>query len=232
MLYRSKELTGRALGANDGEIGSIADVYFDDERWTVRYLVVDTGGWLSGRKVLISPASLAREQGSEGPLLANLTREQVENSPGEETDRPVSRDYEAVHADYYNYPAYWSGPELWGPESLPLGGAIAEVQRDVQRARAKQAMETAQRDTHLRSCKEVADYGIHATDGDIGHLVDFLIDPESWRIRHLLVATRNWLPGKNVLVDPAAIERVRWAERKIYVNVAREEIESAPEYPG
>jgi hypothetical protein len=82
----------------------------------------------------------------------------------------------------------------------------------------------------LRSTHEVTDYHIQAADGEIGHVEDFIIDDETWAIRYLIIDTRNWLPGKKVLVSPQWIERVSWSERKVFVNHTREIIRQSPEY--
>src|SRR5690606_36496839 len=100
-----KDLRGDDIVAHDGEIGSVRDAYFDDEHWTVRYLVVDTGNWLPGRQVLISPASIAGV--ADGHVRVDLSRDQVEQAPGAEEQQPVSRLYEQSHALYYGYPYYW-----------------------------------------------------------------------------------------------------------------------------
>ena len=93
MLRSIKQLYGNKLGASDGEIGHVKDFYFDDQNWAVRYLVADTGSWLPGRQVLISPHSLGRLDQAEKILRVNLTRKQIENSPSIESHKPVSRQY-------------------------------------------------------------------------------------------------------------------------------------------
>ncbi|MDQ2778677.1 MAG: PRC-barrel domain-containing protein, partial [Pseudomonadota bacterium] len=129
MIYCNKDLIGRTLSAQDGDVGEVADVYFDDHDWTVRYLVVDTGSWLDSRKVLISPATLARAQTADGPLRAQLSRQQVQGSPQIDTHAPVSRQQEALHADYYGYSAYWAGAGLWGMGALPIADPMIDARR-------------------------------------------------------------------------------------------------------
>jgi hypothetical protein len=85
-------------------------------------------------------------------------------------------------------------------------------------------------DSHLRSTEAVTGYNIEAADGEIGHVDGFLVDDEAWAIRYIEVATRNWWPGKKVLVSPAWIERVSWMESKVYVGLSREAIKNGPEY--
>src|ERR1017187_9119041 len=100
MLQNITQLIGHKLAASDGEIGHVKDFYFDDQSWAVRYLVADTGSWMPGRLVLISPHALGAFYQGGRVLLVNLTRQQIENSPLIESHKPVSRQYEeAYHRD-------------------------------------------------------------------------------------------------------------------------------------
>ena len=231
MIYHNKELIGRSLSAHDGDVGEIADVFFDDARWTVRYLVVDTGSWLNSRKVLISPATLASGGVSHGAIRAQLSRQQVQNSPPLETHAPVSRQQEALHAAYYGYPMYWAGAGLWGMGALPIADPMIDARRAASLVDLQNDLGTDAADSHLRSCAEVTGYHIRAEDGDIGHVEDFAIEADSWRIRALLIDTRNWLPGKHVQVDPRVIGSVDWAQRTVAVALTREAIQQSPAAP-
>jgi uncharacterized protein YrrD len=234
MLQKAiKDIRGDAIVARDGMIGSVDDVYFDDERWAVRYLVVDTGDWLPGRKVLISPRSVMPIQQTKTALRVALSREQVEHSPGVEEHQPVSRSFEAAYARHFGYPYYWVGPYLWGAAALPYSpewiapAAQATATRDPAES-ASAAAERGGEESHLRSSREVAGYKIRATDGDIGHVEDFIVDDETWAIADMLVDTRNWLPGKKVLVPPSAIEDVDWVNREVGVRLTRADLKHAP----
>jgi hypothetical protein len=230
MLYAIGDLKGYSIRATDGEIGQVEDFYFDDQHWTVRYLVVDTGGWLLGRKVLVSPISIGRAARDQQSLAVNLTKKQIEDSPSIDTDKPVSRQYETAYYDYYHYPSYWGGPYLWGPTAFP-GEVIAPPPSDLaMEAAAKRQPLAESSDPHLRSAREVSDYYIEATDGEIGHVEDFLVDDENWAIRYMLIDTKNWWPGKKVVVSPDWIERVSWADSRVYVNESRDNIQHAPEF--
>ena len=224
-----QDLRGDPVQARDGTIGEVDDAFFDDERWTVRYLVVDTGSWLPGRKVLISP----RQVPSQPPgdyLRVNLTREQVEQAPGIEQDAPVSRQLEDAHARYYRYPAYWAGPYLWGFTNVPYASPSWNDAPPGDSSREKlRAAEQRARESHLRSTREVAGYRIRALDGELGHVEDFEVDDETWAIRGMVVDTRNWLPGRKVVVPPEAVTAVDWDNRAVSVRMTREEIERAPE---
>jgi hypothetical protein len=227
MLMNATHLKGLVIRATDGELGSVDEFYFDDETWAIRYLMVETGGWLGGRRVLISPFSVTHTDWSGNRLDVALTKKQVEHSPEINTHQPVSRQHEATHLGYYGYPYYWGGPYLWGPAFYPAGWSGSP------RASAEAMAERIRRestDSHLRSSEAVTGYNIEAADGEIGHVDGFVVDEEPWAIRYIEVATRNWWPGKKVLVSPAWIERVSWADSKVYVGLSREAIKDAPEY--
>jgi hypothetical protein len=221
MLIKAKALKGYSLRCLDGDIGSASEFYFDDRYWAVRYLVANTGTWLSGRKVLISPYSLDGVNTAEQKVFVLLNRKQIEESPSIDMDEPVSRQYEALYNGYYGYPEYWGGQSMWGGSPYI----------DLDRSRWGSAASTAKVwDHHLRSTHEVSGYHLNALDGEIGHVDDFIIDDETWAIRYLVVATRNWWPEKKVLIAPKWIGNVSWDEREVAIGLSRETIKAAPEY--
>ncbi|MGQ0752692.1 MAG: PRC-barrel domain-containing protein [Betaproteobacteria bacterium] len=228
MLQRAmRDIKGDALVARDGEIGSVKDVYFDDECWAVRYLVVDTGKWLPGREVLISPASIGRKPSGEHQIAVDLTREQVERSPSSDEQPPASRLYEEAHARYYGYPYYWTGPYPAGIPSPVQGiaGPVTERKEAEQMDLVKRRAE----ESRLRSGAEVVGYHISAEDGDIGHVEDFIIDDANWAVCDVVVDTRNWLPGRKVKIPPSAIQYVDWSDKEVVVSLTRRQIEQAPD---
>ncbi|HZS33727.1 MAG TPA: PRC-barrel domain-containing protein [Methylomirabilota bacterium] len=228
MLVKMSDLNGCSIRATDGEIGSVHDVYFDADTWTVRYLVVDAGTWLTGRRVLVSPRAVRGADPGSRHLDVALARQQVENSPDVDTARPVSRQHEIEFAEYYEYPYYWGGPFRWGFEPYP--GALASPRRRSAVEEEIRARERENADPHLHSGREVIGYYLEASDGDLGHVEDFLVDDLSWAIRYMVVDTRNWLPGKTVLVSPEWIRDVSWADSKVRVDLTRASVERAPEY--
>jgi uncharacterized protein YrrD len=221
MLIKAKSLKGYSLKSLDGDIGSASEFLFDDQHWAVRYLVANTGGWLSGRKVLISPYSLNSIDHSHERVSLQLTRKQIEDSPSIETDEPVSRQVENNFNAYYGYPNYWGGPYLWG------GYPTIVLDRTQWSSPQSEEMNW---DPHLRSTAEVTGYHLHASDGEVGHVDDFILDDETWSIRYLVVATKNWWPGKKVLLSPKWIDSVRWDKREVVIGLSRDAIKAAPEY--
>jgi len=221
MLNKAKTLKGYTLDSRDGEIGKVKEFYFDDRYWTIRYLVADTGNWLTGRQVLISPYAMVAVMNEEQQIKINLTKKQIEDSPSLDSDKPVSRQFEDAYYGFYGWPMYWGGPYMWG--SYPF------IVNDPEKWREQSQREKTW-DPYLRSTHDVTGHHVQAADGEIGHIEDFFIDDETWAIRYLIIDTRNWWPGKKVLVSPQWIERVSWSELKVFVNLTRETIKQSPEY--
>jgi hypothetical protein len=224
MLRSAKEIINYVLSAEDGEIGRCKDFLFDDEFWTIRYMVADTGKWLPGRKVLISPISLEDPKWLDRRFPVKLTKEQIENSPPLDEDAPVSRRYEIKYFNHYYWPYYWTGGGMWG--AAPYPPAPAPVPREGQFAESDEDPE----ETHLRSVKEVTGYHIRAKDGEVGHVEDFVAEDETWAIRYMVVDTRNWLPGRKVLVAPQWIESVDWVDNLVEVDLTTKAVKESPEY--
>jgi len=241
MLRSMKNLQDYAIRATDGIIGHVKDFYFDDQAWVIRYLVVDTGSWLSSRKVLISPIAIGHPNWTEKVLPVSITKEQVKNSPDIDTDKPVSRQHEMRYLGYYGYPYYWGGGGLWGGGAYPgmmmtgyFGGVSstpysARPEAQEAYARADEARHEDD-DLHLRSCKAVIGYHIEATDGDIGHVQGMLVDEQTWAIRYMVVDTSNWWLGHQVLVAPQWIKHVSWPESTVSINLTRQAVKDAPPY--
>ncbi len=223
MLIETNALRDFRLDSLDGEIGTVRDLYFDDQRWMIRYLVADTGGWLADRLVLISPHALAAISRQGRHIATNLTRQQIEGSPAAETDKPVSRQFETDYHQYYSWPAYWSGAYAWGPLLLPTPDP-ALAAPPTPDPTSKPA------DPHLRSVNEMIGYRVQASDGDIGQVADCILDDETWTIRYLVIDTRNWWVGNLVLIAPRWIDQVSWSESTITVALTCADIRRSPEY--
>jgi hypothetical protein len=224
MLFRNVQLlSDYTILAKDGEIGKIYDFLFDDTTWTIRYLVGDTGHWLPGRRVLLSPTSVKKSHWESQQFELNLTRDQVQKSPNIHTAKPVSLQHQIQLHDYYGWPYYWTAGGFT-PIYPPLIPPSPEKEPDTPQSEDKKG------DPHLRSTKEVMGYHIQAIDGEIGHVEDFLVDDESWAIHYMVVDTKNWLPGRKVLVSPEWIKQVDWAERKVTVYLTQEAVKNSPEY--
>lgn len=219
MLKSVKHICSLDIEATDGKIGKVDSLLFDDQNWTVRYLVADTGSWLPGRRVLLSPEAAGRPYDQQMILPVELSKEQVKNSPDLDVSRPVSREREMELHRYYGWTPYWMGG--YGIIS-PVPPAMPE--------QAAEAVSVEVEHPHLRSTREVMHYHIHAQDGGIGHVADFIVDDKAWIIRYLVVDTRTWLPGRKVLVSPDWADTINWDESSVVLDLTREEVKASPEY--
>lgn len=227
MQRNLNSLIGFQMGAPDGEIGKVKDFYFDDESWTVRYLVVKTGNLFSNKKVLISPTAIGAPDFDEKILPVGHTTEQIKNSPDIDTEKPVFRQHEMDLNRYYSWPNYWGAGFYGGGMAGMVTPVTVEqrVEHDYDRVRTEN-----DNDQHLRSADEVEGYQIHALDGEIGKVKDFIIDDQTWEIRFLVVDTGNWLNGHKVLISPTWIREVKWSDSEVVADLTKEAIKNSPEY--
>lgn len=219
MLWKHTNLLGREIEAADGTIGAVDDLLFDDRDWTLRWIVVDTGDWLPGRLVILPPSAFGRPDRADLVLRTQLPRERIEKAPGLSRDEPVSRQMEREIYTYWGWSPYW--PAAFGAP-YAAGAAVPPP--------APAEEEAPRGDPGLRSAREVTGYYIHARDGDIGHIEEFLVDDESWAIRYAIVDTANWWPGRMVLIAPRWIGEIDWRAQEARVDLTRNQIETAPEY--
>ncbi len=227
MLRSIKQLYGDKLSTLDDEIGQVKDFYFDDQKWVVRYIILDTGSWLSGQLVLISPYAFGDFDQEDECWPLKLTREQIEKSPPIDWHKPVSRQYEEEYYRYYGWPSYWVGADMWGCANLPVAPPPNLLSKMEESGRAGPSSGD---DPHLRSMKAVGGYQLEANDGAIGHVTDFLIDDKSWTIRQLVIDTGHWLFGKEIVISPHQIDRISYEESSMFVNVTKEVFLDAAEY--
>jgi hypothetical protein len=245
MLWKARDLIGYGMHASDGSLGTISDLLFDDREWTVRWVVADTGTWLSGRKVLLPPQAFGDPSSVNREVTVDLARQQIEDAPGIETDQPVSRQMESDLHRHYGYAPYWAGAygmplATAGPAAIPpIEGSAAPSARSGVPAEGPGAApmgdypeeaEARRGDPHLRSANEVIGYYIEATDGDIGHVEDIMVEIGSWRARYLMIDTKNWWPGRMVLISPDWATSVSWEDQKVFLDHTREQVRGSPEY--
>ena len=226
MLISLNDLYHENLSALDGDIGQVKDIYFDDQYWTVRFLVMETGSWLSERKVLLSPHAFGSLDRTDKRLQVHLTRQQIQDSPSIDTHKPVSRQYEEEYYRHYGLPFYWEGEGMWGMSPLPI------VILPVEPAVPSDEVPGKEADSHLRSALVVNGYGIQANDGSIGHITDFLIDDQSWAIRDLVIKTGGWFTDQEVVIPTSSVERIVYDESLVYVRATRESIKHSPSREG
>lgn len=224
MLRSLKEISGFRIHATDGDIGNVDDFFFEDNTWHVRYIVVDTGRWLPGRRVLISPVAFGAPDWKAHKLPTVMDKQKVKESPDIDTDRPVSRQQEMDLHAYYMWPPYWGADfGVVGAYPFPTGMPEAE-ETEALKAAAPHG------DPHLRSVREVLDYSVEGLDGDVGDVEDFIIDDTNWQIRYMVLDTGNWLPGKKALVETRWIHGIDWDEEVVHVDLHKEAIQTCPEF--
>ena len=229
MLRSIKQLYGDKLGASDGEIGQVKDFYFDDQDWAIRYLVADTGTWLPGRQVLLSPHSLGRLDQAGNVQRVNLTRKQIEDSPSIASHKPVSRQYEEEYYRYYGWPSYWQGDGLWGMSGFPI--LELPVKPLPSEAATASGPQLKRADAHLRSAQAVNGYHLRTGDGMIGHVCDFMMDAQSWAIGQLVIKTGHRFSGKEVLIPTKDVDRISYEESTVFANLTREAVGQSPAQP-
>ena len=215
MLIAASAVTGYTIQTLDGPAGHVKDLLFDDTTWKIRWLVVDTGHWLSSRRLLLHPSAITDIDHGAPSLSFALTRAQIEASPDISQDEPVSLQMQHSLYDYYGWDPLW-GPSYFGAE--------------LERENRETGLFADQGDPELRSVKEINGYHIAASDDEIGHVDNMLIDDASWTIRYLIVSTHNWWPGKQVLLSPYAVTGITWTDRHVAVNVTREQVKTSPEW--
>ena len=214
MLHSIQQRYGEKLRATDGEIGHVRDFYLDDKNdWAVRYVVADTGGWLPGRLVLISPHALGHLYPKGKVFLVNLSREQIEKSPSIDEHKPLSRQFEEEYHRHYGYPYYAEAWPLWGLAEYPVTAPLPPAADDSNQGGA---------DSHLRSSRFIKGYKVQATDGIIGHLADFLIDGRTWKVPEVVVQTGRLFAGKAIRIPTDKISKVSFDEATVYLNSTKD----------
>ena len=218
-------LIGYTMGAADGIIGEVEEFYFDDETWTIRYLIVKTGSWLSGREVLISSAALKNRNWTNHSIPVNLTKTQIENSPDIDTNKPVSRQQEIELYGHYQWRNYW-GSGFYGGGSMGVSMPFPSIDQKVLIEPDKDH-KNPNDDIHLRSTERINGYHIHASDGEIGHVKDFIIDDLALQLLFFVVDTHNWIGGKKVLIPINQIKKIDWSTSEVFLNIATVEVKNS-----
>lgn len=221
MLESAKELIRYRVKAVDGKLGKAHDLYFEDGSWAIRYLLLNVGRWLLGERVLVPPERLGQPDTKSHSLPVLMTKREVEQCAAAETAQPVS------HQMQHKVSARYGGTHAQG------GGPMASlhgVMSSEAVALAESEESPPQQGPGLRSIQEVLGYQIEALDGPLGVAEDFLIDDDEWVIRYILVNTKTWKPGRQVLIPPSWVQAIVWSESRIHVSVKREKIKTAQRF--
>jgi sporulation protein YlmC with PRC-barrel domain len=226
MLYRVSDLQGYTIHATDGDIGTLRTLYLDEEEGGVASFVIDTGTWISGKHVLVSPDVLGQPDMDRKRLSVNLTREEIKACPEIDMHATAPGPYSGVSHTRSRGPVFWSSDPFVlnslaaRPGGMPLSSPPVTPPAVTEEIRVPV----------LHSSRKIIGYHIQARDGSIGHVEDFLIDTDTWHIRYMVVDTRNWWPGKKVLVSPKWIQAVHWDGADVSVDLTRDQIKTSPEY--
>jgi len=225
MLHSYNDLSGYAIRAADGQKGRVDDIYFDDSNWQIRYLVVKSGFLLTGRQGLISNELMGHPDTGTQELPVALSKEEVADAAPAEAEEPVSKQARpGVAADVPAWPSFLVGT------GYPYSPNLAMDQLGMEHPAPLEPSTFRQGDPHLRSMAEVKGYAAGATDGDMGSVLDFLIDPDGWHVRYFVIDTGNWLPGRRVVATTRWISRVDWADQKIHLDVDGQTVKDAPRF--
>jgi sporulation protein YlmC with PRC-barrel domain len=231
MIWNASKIRGYTIAATDGDIGTVSDLLFDDESWHIRWLVVDAGSWFTERKVLLPTSALGHADTQSQRFSVKLTRQQVKDSPDVDTQRPVSRQSESDLYGYYGWSPYWGAGLYAGGYGSGMAAPVVAPVPDAERVE-REAIEAQQRndDPHLHSISSVEGYYINASDGDIGHVDDMLVEESDWSIHYLVIDTANWWPGKKVLISPRSARDINWVDETVSLSVNRERVKNSPAY--
>jgi len=230
MMQVISALKGFGVDATDGNFGTVADFLFDDVSWKVRWLVVDCGTWREGHKVLIHPSAVSSIDFDEECFEVKLTKAQVEASPDEFEDLPVSQQMETKLYEHYGWDPYWSDSYVLGASGAMAAPLMAAPYFGFGAGEGAVEREEApiSEDSHLRSFVEIVGYRIHAQDGEIGHVENFMLDGSSWTLRFLIVDTSNWWFGTRVLISPSSVTEIDWSDRRIKVDASLSDVKTSP----
>lgn len=238
MLRPLKNAKGfKIYATNEDKVGKLKDFYFDDEKWAIRYLVIDTDpSWLFDDLVLISPYSVSGIAWEKKEIFVNLESDRIRKAPSVDRAKPVSRRFEEKYSDYYGWPYYWTeGGKLWPGGIYPATYAASLLTGnipgppDLNRSATYPTNEQI-RATHLQSMNEVLGYKVHAQDDTFGQVEDFVLEEESWALRDLLIETHRFLPSKSVLLATSMLTDIRWSEKAIFTGLTKDAIEQLPAF--
>lgn len=204
------DISGMPVKATDGEIGTVKDLLFDPDSWTVRYIEVSTG-WLFGRDVIVPVDKVTSIDIPEGAVTFDLTKEQVENSPPAETERPVRRDYESRLLAHYGMTPYWAAPPEVGvpPQALPIDTPETDI-------------EAAPR---LIFAGDLDGYDLDAKGDIVGTVRDVLVDLDTWKVISLMADLGGLLVRDSATIGVGPVAGIDAENRVVHVSVPKERIE-------
>lgn len=221
MIVGLKSFLNFTIGAVDGEIGTIKEMFFDDRSWTVRYIVAETGRWLPGRIVLLPPQTLTHLDWDDAVYQTRMSMEQIKKSPRVDSKPPVHVQ-EQVKSEDQSLKNYWFG--------IAGAGVLMPSPHVIKSEQERQESQLQDFDDHLRSSNEVTGYHIHAKDGEIGRVDDFILNTTTWKIESLIMETGSWLSKRKLMLSPSQITDISYPTARIIVDATVEQIRHNTEF--
>ncbi|QRR00830.1 PRC-barrel domain-containing protein [Dyadobacter sandarakinus] len=196
-----KSLTHYGLGAIDGEIGKICDVYVDGATWHICYWIVDTGTLLDQRKVMIAAHSVLGIECRNKTFETSLSRNQIKDSPVIDTNKAESNQQEIISDHFRNY---WF---------LPIKHGVL-LDKEANRGISN---------INLRSLEVLLSCKIYGTDSYLGRVIDYILDTKYWKIDYLIIEIGGLFRSQKVLIPIKLINTINWTVLVININMAKKE---------
>jgi sporulation protein YlmC with PRC-barrel domain len=221
MLRSCKSLEGYSLNASDGEIGHLKTIHFNDEDWSVKYLVVDIGSFWNEKKVLVLPNASYQFSWIEQNISVKLTRNQIKEALPYSSDLPVSDQHELINK--LNFKSLyliepWSGSflPLWFPD-LKAGQALQNIVQEIG-------------DKDLRCAKTITGYQVVLKDKEFGKVEDFILDCNEWIIRDIVIDANHILHSNKKIIPVSKIKVFDTDNQKIELELSSHELLDYTDY--
>ncbi len=203
-----KHLFGYHVRATDEEIGKVEDFFVDDRSWTVRYMLMRTGGIFSGASAVIPAACLGQPNTASRSMPVKFSKAELEGL-AEADVKPVGDEMRALCKALY-------------------GKSDDRRDRGFIRVGCTTNQDAAA--SSLRSVRELASYQIETRDGPCGLCTDLLADLHEWKVPYLVVNTKEFRPHGHVLAPTTWVQEISWRDMEIEVATSREKLQHAQRF--
>ncbi|MFP4416268.1 MAG: PRC-barrel domain-containing protein [Fibrobacterota bacterium] len=224
MAQSLRKIIGFTLEAIDGKAGKVQDVYFDDVYWQIHYLIIQTGGILEMKQVIIPPHAIDKVDWEKKILYASLSKEKVKSSPDPDTRKTVSRMHEIAMFRYHQWPYYWAN-KTEPPKSQEISDILTDEEK-----RVRELVEDSSTHVHLRSLREVLGYHVEVNQRKDGQVHDFIIDEKRWTVCVLEVGSGGWFSHSIHSYDKEQVDMISWMKKKIMLHTSSKQVQNAVEH--